>query len=63
MPETYINQEVQFLTDVFVENGQGRSFLKNLVYEYQKMKKENNKTKKVSILLRNYSGFQISGQN
>lgn len=63
MPETYINQEMQFLTDVFVKNGQGRSFLKNLVYEYQKMKKENNKTKKVSILLRNYNRFQISGQN
>ena len=29
--EKYINEETQFLTDMFVENGHKRTFLENLV--------------------------------
>ena len=51
MFEIHINQEVQFLTHVFVENRQRRSFLKNLKKKKLKLK--------VSKLLRNDNGFQI----
>ena len=50
MFEIHINQEVQFLTHVFVENRQRRSFLKNLVHDYQNKKKENHKTKSFEVI-------------
>ena len=31
----YINQDIQFLLDMFVENGDSKSFLQNSVCEYQ----------------------------
>ena len=39
----YINQEVQFIIDIFVKNGLSKSFLQSSVCEYQNMKKKNNK--------------------
>ena len=39
--KNYISPEMQFLIDLFVENGRSKLFLENLVHEYQNVKKEN----------------------
>ena len=41
--KNYISQEIQFLIDLFVENGRSKLFLENLVHEYQNVKKKNEK--------------------
>ena len=38
-----MSQEMQFLTDLFVENGSSTLFLENLVHECQNVKKKNEK--------------------
>ena len=49
--EKYIKEETQFLIDIFVENGNNRTFLENLVKDYNVKKKNNDR--------RNYTNAKI----